>query len=74
MDVNEILMEQLIQANKTIEHLQQEVTYLRDMMQEMNRKMFGRSKESVIDDLMDSYLYSMKQLYQRYQLRKKILK
>lgn len=35
------------QSTKQVECLQQEITYLRELLSEMNHKMFGKSKESL---------------------------
>ncbi|MQS77249.1 hypothetical protein FHL06_13100, partial [Lactobacillus halodurans] len=46
-DIVEILEKQLNESNKRNEQLQQQVTYLTELISEMNRKMFGKSKEDL---------------------------
>lgn len=46
-DIVEILEKQLNESNKRNEQLQQQVTYLTELISEMNRKMFGKSKEDI---------------------------
>jgi len=44
---NTELVKQLAEVNKRNEQLQQQVTYLTELLNEMNRKMFGKSKEDI---------------------------
>jgi len=47
---NQELVEQLTKVNKQNEQLHQEVTYLNELISEMSRKLFGKSKEIVPED------------------------
>lgn len=47
---NTQLVEQLAQVNLQNKQLRQEITYLNELIGEMNRKMFGKSKEVVPED------------------------
>jgi len=44
---NTELVKQLAEVNKRNEQLQQQVTYLTELINEINRKMFGKSKEDI---------------------------
>lgn len=46
---NEELVKQLAQANRQVDQLHQEITYLNELIAEMNRKLFGKSKEVIPD-------------------------
>ncbi len=46
-DVIKILEKQLNESNKRNEQLQQQVAYLTELIREMNREMFGKSKEDI---------------------------
>lgn len=47
---NAELVKQLTEVNKKNEQLQQQITYLNELISEMNRKLFGKSKEVVPED------------------------
>jgi transposase len=47
---NAELVKQLTEVNKKNEQLQQQITYLNELISEMNRKLFGKSKEVITED------------------------